>query len=162
MASAWARRSAVGRLSRQSGSRGALPGPGAARRLCVQPRMLLGTWHPAPKLLACAAFHSDTAYTPRMRTDILGMGRKTPRQCRQAATLSHTLSSQQHSWHGRGPDSDSAACGESPVKATGTEAKQGMRASPLCLGDLIPHEGLAGCSGLPVPRLFHSVVNELL
>ena len=47
------------------------------------------------------------------------------------------------------------------VKAKGTEAKEGTRASPLCLGDLILHKGLAGCSRLPVPLLFHGSVNKL-
>lgn len=80
---------------------GCLWEPGAVSRFCVQPRMLIRTWHPAPKLLACAAFHSHMGFTPRMQTHILGMGGKTPQRLRRSATLSHTPSSQKHSWRGR-------------------------------------------------------------
>lgn len=57
---------------------GCLLEPGAVSRFCVRPRMPICMWHPAPELLASAAFHSHMGYTPRMQTNILGMGRKTP------------------------------------------------------------------------------------
>lgn len=114
--------------------------------------------HPAPKLLASAAFRSHMGYTPRMQTNILGVRRKTPPQLHQSATYPKSY-----------PEFPEAPPIGGVVDLTRTEeplvrselwlkgrrSRRGRGQAPLRLGDWILHEDPAGRSGLPVPFLSH-------
>lgn len=95
--------------------------------------------HPAPKLLASAAFRSHMGYTPRMQTNILGVRRKTPPQLHQSATYPKSYPEFPEAPLIGGGGADLTRTEEPLVRSElrlkgRTEVKEGTRASPAASG----------------------------